>query len=151
MIENKNKHLTRRHRLLKSLQTVETTPLVVLFAAIGYGKTTAINCFMEEQTHIRFVYVPITHETHKAELVWRRIIKQIHTLDQTTGKVLEGIAFPQNLEDRENCAKIIATLLHNKPLVLVIDDYHLIKSDKFDSSSTFRIFDTRNWNWSEVA
>ena len=55
MIERKKERLLRRDSLQESLQAIENIPLLIVLAAIGYGKTSAIHCLMRERTHVGYV------------------------------------------------------------------------------------------------
>ncbi len=107
---------------------------MVAVAAIGYGKTTAINQFME--THppqMRFAYVHVSHGTSNADYLWKRIIKRIQLVDPDLGKELDAIPVPRTVEEREHCAEVIeGGLLRDDSLVLVLDDYHHVKSEILD-------------------
>ncbi len=132
-MKRKKQYLLRRQQLQASLQSIETIPLMVAVAAIGYGKkTTAINQFMETHPQMRFAYVHVSHGTSNADYLWKRIIKRIQLVDPDLGKELDAIPVPRTVEEREHCAEVIEGLLRDDSLVLVLDDYHHVKSEILD-------------------
>lgn len=132
MIESEKQYLLRRQALQTSLQSIETIPLMVAVAAIGYGKTTAVNQWMETHPQLRFAYVHLPHETSNADYLWKRIIKRIQLVDPDLGKDLEAIPVPRTVEERELCAEVIERELCDDSLILVLDDYHHAKSKDLD-------------------
>ena len=137
MVEQKIEHTLRRQELQESLQAIEHIPLMIVLAAIGYGKTSAIHCLMRERTHMDYVYISIHHETHKANCVWEQIYTKIEEIRPDVGCALKSIPFPKTLEERERCAEILVSLLREEPLVIVLDNYHLIQNELFDTFITF--------------
>ncbi len=132
MIEAEKQYLLRRQQLQASLQSIETIPLMVAVAAIGYGKTTAVNQFMETHPQMRFVYVHVSHETSNADYIWKLIVKKILLVNPSLGRELHAISVPRSVEEREHCTEVIERILHDEPLVLILDDYHHVKSEILD-------------------
>ncbi|NCC64294.1 MAG: hypothetical protein EOM15_06535, partial [Spirochaetia bacterium] len=137
MVLHKTEQLLRRQTLQESLQTIETIPLMIVIAAIGYGKTCAIHCLKGEQTDARYAYVSIAYETRRVDLIWEHIQKQIQTIHPELAKAIENIPFPKTLDEREKCAEILVSALRKETLVLVLDNYHLIQNELFHTFITF--------------
>nr|WP_319472857.1 LuxR C-terminal-related transcriptional regulator [uncultured Sphaerochaeta sp.] len=132
MIEPEKQYLLRRQQLQRSLKAIDTVPLLVAIATIGYGKTTAINQLMEMHPQMRFAYVNLPHETSNTDYLWKRIIKRFHLVVPELGRELDAFPVPRTVEERELCAEVVGCVLRDDPLVLVLDDYHHAKSKDLD-------------------
>ncbi|MGE4453288.1 MAG: LuxR C-terminal-related transcriptional regulator [Sphaerochaeta sp.] len=134
MVGCKSGYIVGRQQLQRMLQTIESTPLMVGVAAIGYGKTTAVACLRESHPEIPMVYVPFTHETDSAEYVWKRIVG---ATDESLASLFQDIPFPNSLEEREKLAEELIRKLKDNSLTLVLDDYHNVHCPAFDTLITF--------------
>ena len=137
MIERKKERLLRRDSLQESLQAIENIPLLIVLAAIGYGKTSAIHCLMRERTHVGYVYISIAYETRRVDLIWEQIHTKIEATHPEAARTLKSMPFPKTLEEREKGAEILVSALREEPLVLILDNYHLIQSELFHTFITF--------------
>lgn len=118
----------RREALANLLSLVYSTPLLIVHAALGFGKTVTILDFMEGEqgTHpdARFTYLCFSASATPAS-AWDRIVTSLGQDDQ-------GNASPAGLDDLQRCLDLLQRASGNHPLILILDDYHNIASPEFN-------------------
>lgn len=133
-----------RQRLTARLHHLIDVPVTLVSAPAGFGKTTA----MQETLHA-------LHKEHGTALAWltldiydndpvqfwRYVALALYTALPTCSAVMiEALAGPQPAPVRP---LLVATLndiaAHSQPLVLVLDDYHLIEPPAIHDDLTFLI------------
>lgn len=118
----------RREALANLLSLVYSTPLLIVHAAMGFGKTVTILDFMEGEqgTHpdARFTYLCFSASATPAS-AWDRIVTSL-------GQDVQGNASPAGLDDLQRCLDLLQRASGNHPLILILDDYHNIASPEFN-------------------
>ncbi|MBP3886282.1 MAG: hypothetical protein J6F30_01315 [Cellulosilyticum sp.] len=112
-----------RERINNLLEAIFETPLFYLSASMGYGKTTAIRCFLEEKKDIKTVWIPISSVEGNENGLWHRFGDAMEKYSSEAKKQLLSIGFPTNDYEIRSVLEIVKEVV-NEPMVIVFDDYH---------------------------
>lgn len=118
--------LLSRPRLDQVLDQTRRCPLAVVRAPMGFGKTTAVRAYLENQG-LDFIYLSLLGSGSSLAYFWERLTAQITRRDPLLGSQLVQLGFPAN---GAAAAKVLELLLYytiSSPFFLVIDDYHLLE------------------------
>lgn len=125
----------KREALRKLLASVYTTPLLVIHAAIGFGKTLSVLDFIEDEKQVhpdaRFEYLCFSASATPSS-AWNMVVTSLCQENQ-------GISFPTNHDEMQRCLALLQTVGNNKPLILILDDYHHIASTEFNHLIEFLV------------
>jgi len=125
-----------RERINHLLEGIFETPIFYISASMGYGKTTAVRCFLENKKEINSVWIPMPHDVGDEKWVWHKCCHYIESYNIELARKLFNIGLPENeLEVRKVVDIIIEAI--NKPTVVVIDDYQDIKGNIFIKMLTY--------------
>ncbi len=113
-------------RLKSRLRTVLTYPLTIVESPTGYGKTTVIKYYLEEN-NVKFNWFNI--DTTDKEEIFRNFCFRMDSISEECAKKLRSIGFPKEIDDARNIAKAILEIDFNEKNILVLDNYHLISDD----------------------
>ncbi len=118
----------KREALAKLLSLVYRTPLLVVHAAMGFGKTVAVLDFIEDEQKIhsqtKYVYLCFSAPATPSS-AWDRIVTSL-------GLDVQGNAFPTDLDELQCCLALLQRVGGKHPLLLILDDYHNIASPEFN-------------------
>jgi len=115
----------KRPRIDSMLSGILSMPLTVVTATAGYGKTTAVHDFLH-QKHIDKIWISITDASE--EFLWEKLCEGIAAFSTNAAAELSALSVPQDQLQIARIMDFIRKRLH-RPLVLVLDDYHLIPLD----------------------
>ncbi len=132
MNDTEQPNLLKRRRLQASLQATHDKPLVVAIAAIGYGKTTAVQEFLKDDRNRETVYLRMTRASSDGRHAWKEVVKQIGSQFPVLGSKLAQCEYPETVLQAEACAELITASLQGKEVLLVLDDYHNVQFDAFN-------------------
>ena len=131
--------LISRSRLLERIQTCLNVPLTLVSAPAGYGKTTLLSEWTRNmQTTIPVGWISLEEDDNNPQRFWRYLISAIC-------RKLPDIdnSFLSSLGSSDTPIEAILTSLINgisateKECILVLDDYHFIKSQPIHQGLTF--------------
>ncbi|WP_042345870.1 helix-turn-helix transcriptional regulator [Bacillus massiliigorillae] len=125
-LHNKHKTLVRK-RLNETLNSIFLYPLTILQAPMGYGKTTAIQHFVE-CTKVDYVWCSLTTIDSSASYFWRKFISQISKLNLRLGNELKRVNIPNEFIYMRKVVDIFQQYTFVEPVVIVIDDFHYVKN-----------------------
>ena len=117
-------------RLLNSLNSIFKTPITIISAPIGYGKTTAIREFLY-RTNAAILWTNIF--SNSAEDFWKSFCQAMFTCNDMISSKLTEIGFPQDENALLQSVNLVGEIGFQQETALVIDDYHLIKGDAVTS------------------
>src|SRR5579859_5249436 len=129
-----------RPRLLEQLQSVVRLPLTVLAAPAGAGKTTLL-CSAIQHYAWPVAWVSLDEHDSDPARFWSYVLSAIERQQPGSGaaaRQLVQLARPPAIET------VLTTLLHHlerrtDPLVLVLDDYHVISSADIHTALRFLV------------
>ncbi len=119
------KRLIGRPRVFEKLGRDWPAPLLVVNAPAGFGKTTTIEAFLGGRS-ARTVWISLDEDDNDAVLLWSRILAEAHReygIGHKAGAAL-GSAIASPRRAIEQLAAEARKL--GEPLVIVLDDLHLI-------------------------
>ena len=126
-----NENIIVRPRIHNLLEKAVKTPLVVVTADAGYGKTQAVASFLE-QSEFRGVWHQLTSLDNHTSRFWESFVRTIslHRPD-IAGKLVQ-LGFPETNDNFLHFLRIISEELYDddKFVTFVLDDFHLIESEK---------------------
>ena len=131
--------LVSRPRLLEQLQACLDFPLMLVSAPAGYGKTTPLSEWTGSlQTSLPVGWLSLEEDDNNPQRFWRYLISAIC-------RILPDMdnSFLSSLGSSDTPIEAVLTLLINeitnteKEFVLVLDDYHFIKSQPIHQGVTF--------------
>ena len=104
------------------------TPITVVEAPMGYGKTTAVRRFLEEQ-EVNSVWISLIDEQEE-DLYPLLCNALVEVYPQHADIVAEMLAIGLDADrtDLRRINEMFLSINFNRPLVLVLDDYHLVNT-----------------------
>lgn len=115
-------------RLLKKLEGILMTPVTVVEAPSGYGKTTGVRDYLNENLPKGTSLYWWSADEDSPETSWTRLCKELEHIDPAGGKELLSAGFPRLMSAWE-IGKIINSLCCNTKSVLVLDDFHFLQKN----------------------
>jgi LuxR family maltose regulon positive regulatory protein len=123
----------RRERLLSVLQSAAQSPLTLVSAPAGYGKSTLVSQWLE-LCGCRFAWLSLDREDGHLRQFLLYVIAALRNVDPRccadTARALQAAVLPE--------ARTLAGVFCNdldevdEPIVLVLDDYHQVPSSEID-------------------
>jgi len=101
-------------------------PLVVVYAGAGYGKTTAVDEFLNGY-NVAKAWIRLSERDNVGGRFWENYYHSISNVNETMAEELSKMDFPKNEDDLNRYKKIIQKNIVEEKRVLVIDDYHCIE------------------------
>jgi LuxR family maltose regulon positive regulatory protein len=130
----------QREELLTRLDEGLTKKVIIITAPTGFGKTTLVRMWIGSRD---FASVWVTLDEHDNDPVrfWTYISSALRTIDSSLGKAtLSLLASPQPPSFESLLTPLINDLTRlKKSSVLVLEDYHAIKSPEIHEGITFLI------------
>ncbi|MBP2666229.1 MAG: ATP-dependent transcriptional regulator, partial [Firmicutes bacterium] len=105
------------------------TPLTVVEAPMGYGKTTAVREFAKESG--AFVLWK-TLDNDSVQTFWSGFSRLIGTVDQNCSQQLAKLGLPDTDFFLDEAINLLGKVSFPQLTLLVIDDYHLLLSPEAD-------------------
>lgn len=115
-------------RLLKKLGGMLTTPVTVVEAPFGYGKTTAVRDYLRDNLPEDIHLFWWSAEEGAPETSWVRLCREFARIDTEAGKELCALGFPKPISSWE-IAQLIAGMRCDTPSVLVLDDFQFLQQE----------------------
>jgi LuxR family transcriptional regulator, maltose regulon positive regulatory protein len=112
-----------------ALEKMFTTPLTVVEAPMGYGKTTAVREFSKASGAL---VLWKTLDSDSVYAFWAGFVRQIATVDRKCAENLAKMGFPDTSFFLAETINLIENITFPTRTILVIDDYHLLLSAEAD-------------------
>ena len=111
--------------LLQKLGRILDSPLSILEAPAGYGKTTAVHRILDGRDEPVFWYTAVESIPDSS---FRWFIRQINQVDEIAAGKLLDLGY-LNRSNAERAAKILTELHVEEPLTLVFDNFQFALSN----------------------
>ncbi|KAF5065730.1 HTH-type transcriptional regulator MalT [anaerobic digester metagenome] len=121
----KESKILRRQRVEEDLDNLTNYPLTIVSATMGYGKTTSVRTYLTARD-LRTIWIPLLGCDGDEMIFWHKLSMSVGKLYPEFGKRLERLGFPIGVRQTAAIIDLFWNLKNEAPLVLVIDDYHLI-------------------------
>jgi LuxR family transcriptional regulator, maltose regulon positive regulatory protein len=134
--------LVPRRRLIESLQSALSSPFTLISAPAGFGKTTLIAQWITaNSSQIPVTWLQIDETDNDPVRFWDYFIASLKTLRPTTGESASKILHSAETYTIEKFLTSLINDIASLPaeFVLVIDDFHLVKSADIHTGITFLI------------
>ena len=142
-----------RQELLARLDAGLTKKVILVMAPTGFGKTTLVRAWMNERLKAeggkkkdkpqspRFAWVTLDDHDNDPVRFWTYVCSALRTVDPSLGKVtLSLLASPQPPSFEALLTPLVNDLTRcEQPAVLVLDDYHIVKSAEVNAGLSFLI------------
>lgn len=124
-LQGKVEALTRK-RIIQKLENIFSYPLSIVHAPIGYGKTTAVQQFLESQTReLDVVWVPLVNSGGSTRYLWEHMLDALP--DGPMRSILARQDFPDSAAGQVELVDALADCMLSRPLVMVLDDFQTIQ------------------------
>ena len=118
--------MLNRERINHLLEGIFEMPIFYLSASMGYGKTTAVKCFLEAKREINSIWMPMAHGVEDEKWIWHRCCHYIENSNPELARKLFNMGLPENeLEINQVVDTIIEGI--NQNTVVIVDDYQDVK------------------------
>lgn len=119
----------KRQRLMKKLEGIFKTPVTVICAPAGYGKTTLLVDWMETAP-APVVWFTLSDEENDAVRFLNYLVQAIQSALPEIGKSTQAAINLPGTTSLENCLHLLVNELSTltSPIAIVLDDYHEITS-----------------------
>ncbi|HEX3027120.1 MAG TPA: hypothetical protein VHR42_07840 [Clostridia bacterium] len=121
---NRTQHLIRE-RMNRLLSAITNYPLTILEAPAGYGKTTAVQDYLDSQK-IRPLWISFRPMVECSEYCWAKVAAESEKMDSAVGTTLKSLGFPVDAPQRNRILSILNRLELVEPTVVVLDNYELV-------------------------
>jgi LuxR family maltose regulon positive regulatory protein len=132
--------LVHRPRLIEQLNAVSNCKLSLISAPAGFGKSTLLSSWVSQLEHgSQVAWLSLDHSDNDLTRFLIYFIGALQTIDTDFGKgVLDTIKSPGPV----NIEVVLTSLLNEinefpDEIVFILDDYHVIESQKIDQALTF--------------
>ena len=134
--------LVVRQRLLSDLDAAYSHRLTLLSAAAGWGKTTALSAWVADQPHA-VAWVSLDELDNTPARFWTAIIAALRTHVPTVGATALAMLHSPEPPPLSTFVTVLlnelAAMPDPAPMLLVLDDYHLISDSAIHEGVTFLI------------
>lgn len=120
--------LLKRTRINNILSAIYDYPLLIVEAPMGFGKTTAVRNFLELKEN-PYLWITFLNSNGALDFFWNEFSYQIAKFYVDEGKKLKSLGFPLDVPQTQRVISILNHIDYKEEMVLVIDDYHLLKND----------------------
>ncbi|MDR1821500.1 MAG: hypothetical protein LBQ91_03580 [Oscillospiraceae bacterium] len=123
---HKRTSFLERSRINQILTEAIESPIVVLCAGGGYGKTHAVDVFLKQNSSVS-VWVQLSELDNMTLHFWENYVHTLEGLDGELAQALQALGFPDNENKFAAYAELIEkSFSGGKKFVLVLDDFHFI-------------------------
>ncbi len=131
-------HLVRRDRILQTLQQGLSSRLILISAAAGFGKTTALSEWAQQIQH-PVGWLSLDERDNDPSRFWRYLVAALQKADGAIGEAtLSMLQSPEPLPYEAFLTPLLNELTqHQTDLALVLDDYHLITTPAIHEGLAF--------------
>jgi len=114
-----------------ALKSIINHPLMIIAAPMGYGKTSAVRQFLENN-QLKYMWLTLNEASSDHGYFWNSLTDKIAEKNPQLGDALQGMGFPS---DNIQAARIIDFLMlsaREDDIIMVLDDYHIAADEELD-------------------
>ncbi len=115
----------KRERVEEALDNLINYPLTIVSAAMGYGKTTSVRTYLNAR-NLQTIWIPLLGCDGDEMVFWHKLSMSVGKMYPELGKRLERLGFPMDARQTTAMIDLVWKLNKEEPMVIVVDDYHLI-------------------------
>jgi LuxR family transcriptional regulator, maltose regulon positive regulatory protein len=134
--------LVSRPRLIARLDAILTNLLTLVSAPAGYGKTTVLSQWISQnKSQLKVFWVQLDDNDNDPVRFWDYVVEALKKEQPTVGQITSSMLHaPQQIPIEAILTPLINDLSQiTENAVLVLDDYHLIKTDAVHTGVAFLI------------
>jgi len=125
------KYIMPRPRVNDLITRASEFKLVYMIAGAGYGKTAAVQNYINGQKGAVVRWLQLTESDNVASHYWENYTHSISHDNPKLAKELKELGFPETVSHFKQFAEILKRGERNSDkIILVLDDFHLINSKK---------------------
>lgn len=123
--------MLERQRILLILENLYKFPLSIVTAALGYGKTTAIKEFVENQKGVSLFWYTLKKNEVDEICLWEKITMILRKQENNMLKNISNLDFPKTERERKNIVNVLKKNIKETNL-FILDNYHECISKDID-------------------
>jgi LuxR family transcriptional regulator, maltose regulon positive regulatory protein len=134
--------LIARPRLMERLDSILTNRLTLVSAPAGYGKTTVLSQWIfKNKSQLKVSWVQLDDNDNDPVRFWDYVVEAIKKEQPNAGQITSSMLHaPQQIPIEATLTPLINDLSQiTENVVLVLDDYHLIKTDSIHTGVAFLV------------
>jgi LuxR family maltose regulon positive regulatory protein len=124
-ISNDTNHLIRQ-RINILLANATQNPIITVCAGAGCGKTRAVSDFLKQQKH-SFFWTAFAVQDNDPDHFWKSVVESTARINTDLAEKFKELGFPETTEKIEQFTEIRNRELKNRPYIIMLDDFHLLK------------------------
>jgi LuxR family transcriptional regulator, maltose regulon positive regulatory protein len=131
-----------RPRLMERLDSILTNRLTLVSAPAGYGKTTVLSQWIiKNKSQFKVSWVQLDDNDNDPVRFWDYVVEALKKEQPTAGQITSSMLHaPQQIPFEATLTPLINDLSQiTENVVLVLDDYHLIKSEAVHTTVAFLV------------
>ncbi|HML36226.1 MAG TPA: hypothetical protein PKA19_02220 [Bacillota bacterium] len=128
----RSKRVLSRARIDAALSAIFEYPLTILEAPMGYGKTTAVKMFTQNQ-NVRSFWFTFSDLRNSETAFWNSFTDDIMEIDRQAGTVLKSLGLPADAPQMERMLRTLGAVKFDENYLVVLDDYHLARNGHLNS------------------
>jgi len=125
----KNSKTLNRKRVNDMLDNMFNYSLTILSAGMGYGKTTAMQTFLNSKK-TQTIWISLQGSDGDEEMFWHKLCLAAGRFYPEISEKLDGMGFPIDARQTAAVVERIWELDDGKTTVVVLDDYHLVDNNR---------------------
>ncbi|MEL7656620.1 MAG: hypothetical protein AAGU75_12010, partial [Bacillota bacterium] len=122
-----NSSLLIRESVNKELEKILDYPISIINTPMGYGKTTAVKCFLDS-LKIEYIWLSLPAPVESDEYFWNKLMEQIQLINVDMASMLKVLGFPDDSIKITEVLDAITSTIEKNALFLIIDDYQYIET-----------------------
>jgi LuxR family maltose regulon positive regulatory protein len=120
----------RRLSLIERLAQADSPPIVLLVAPSGFGKTTVLSQWAEQDSHA-FAWVPVEEADNDPKVLLSRIAEVLDAVEPIDRRVFDALTSPGSSIAGLVVPRLASALLsRTSPVTLVLDDVHVLRNSE---------------------
>lgn len=117
-------HFLKRDRINALLSSLYNYPLTIVEAPMGFGKTTAVKCFLETEK-CNTLWISISSSNESTSSIWDKFTTELTAIDKCAAEKLKELGYPIDYPQVYKVLSVLNDINFKKKTVFVIDDLHL--------------------------
>ena len=116
-----------RIKLQEAMEEVSDTPLLLVVAPSGYGKSTLVRQYFAKHRELTHIWFPFQRNEMDEIWLWQRVCRKTAERNPELGRRMEQMGFPQSPQELSYMIQLIQKYVTH-PVYLILDDFQEGKS-----------------------